>query len=118
MPSKKQPTSLTTFENVQEISSNPLNDLRLSRQLTQRALSENNISSACAFALASAKLLGPSATWAIQHNELLTQQAAARVADELIEILSHWLESNNVPNWQSVVGAITEEFSNQIEETT
>ena len=118
MRSKPQSTALTTFNNVEQIESNPLNDLRLSRQLTQRALSEGNVASACAFALASAKLLGPSATWAIQHNELLTQQAAARVADELIEILSHWLESNNVPHWQSVVGTITEEFSNQIEETT
>lgn len=118
MASKKNAISKTTsndFRGVAKVASSPLRDLALSRQLTQRALDEGNVSSACLFAIASAKLLGPCMSHAVDHDELLSPAALGRAATNMIHLLAEWLEEKNVDSFQEVVDHITTRFSNEIQ---
>ncbi len=120
MPSsKKNEIALKTtsdFRGVAKVVSSPMRDLALSRQLTQRALDEGNVASACLFAIASAKLLGPCSTHAIEHHELLLKPAAMRVAEAMIVALAKWLEEQKVESWHEMTSVIATRLSKQMRE--
>jgi hypothetical protein len=117
--SKKNAISKLTssdFRGVAKIDSSPMRDLELARQLTQRALDEGNIASACLFAIAAAKLIGPCSSHAIEHNELLTEAASMRVATRFIETLAGWLIGQNIKDSSLIVESITQKFFNEIKQ--
>jgi len=93
-----------------------MQDLSLARKLLQRSLDEQQISSACAYALAISKLIGPACKHAIANNELLSAAATHRAATAMVSILSLWLKEQNVDQWQCVTDQITTRFSNDMKE--
>jgi hypothetical protein len=114
MPRKAKSTDLTNYRGTQPIDSSPLQDLALARQLLQRSLDEGQVITACCYAMAVAKLIGPACTHAIENNELLGTHACARVVDAMVSMLESWLKENEVPDHCAMVGRITELFANEI----
>lgn len=115
MPRKAKSTTMTTYRGTVEINSTPLADLALARGLLQRCLDEGQIVTACAYALAITKLIGPACQHAITNNQLLTSHACARVSDAMVSILETWLIENEVPDHCVMVGTITNTFANEIQ---
>jgi hypothetical protein len=114
MSRKAKPTELTTYRGILPIDSSPLADLALARGLLQRSLDENQIVTACCYAMAITKLIGPACNHAIENNQLLAAPACARVVDAMVSILEAWLSENEVPDHHVLVGRITELFANEI----
>lgn len=114
MTSKKKPTTVTNYRGTLPIDSTPLADLALTRQLLQRCLDEGQVITACSYAMAVTKLVGPACADAIKNNELLGTHACARVVDTMVEILESWLIENEVADHHVVVGTITDKFATEI----
>jgi len=95
-----------------------MQDLSLARKLLQRSLEEQQIGSACCYALAVSKLIGPACKHAIANHELLSAAATHRAATAMVNILSLWLKENNVANYQEVTDTITTRFSDTTKETS
>ena len=115
MSKKQQTTMMNSYRGLTEINSTPLADLALARGLLQRCLDEGQIITACCYAMAITKLIGPACQHAIANNQLLGTQACARVVDAMVEILESWLIENKVPDHHVMVGTITNTFANEIQ---